>query len=72
MEVRYRKTGLTVNLAEHLPHALDVVEVQEPGLGIPIVFLKRYGKAGYCPIKARAKAEGGRVGGGYDEGGSVP
>ena len=31
----------TVDLLEHLPHALDVVVVEEPRLAIFVVFLER-------------------------------
>lgn len=32
----------TVDLLEHLEHRLDIIVVQEPRLGIPIVLLKRH------------------------------
>lgn len=39
-------TRLTIHFTEHFPHALDVVQVEEPCFGILVVFLKRDGKAG--------------------------
>lgn len=34
----------TVHFSEHLPHALDVIQIQEPRLGILVIFLERNGK----------------------------
>ena len=35
------RCGLTVDLPEHLPHTLHIVEIKEPRLGITVVLLKR-------------------------------
>ena len=33
---------LTIDLFEHLEHTLDVIVVEEPRLGVPVVLLERH------------------------------
>ncbi len=36
------RRALTIDLFEHLEHTLDIVMIEEPCLGILVVFLERY------------------------------
>lgn len=35
-----RGVGRTIDLPEHFPHALDVIQVKEPSLGVAVVLLE--------------------------------
>jgi hypothetical protein len=40
---------LTIDFSKHLPHALNIVQIQEPGLRITLVFFEWHGESTVIP-----------------------